>query len=88
MRIEAYNQVQQIYSNSKVNKAQAPKKTNDVRDVFWPPDDMKLRSSMTLFAYISEDDSVFQKVLDKYFDGIQDWRTLKALKNQDVNRGW
>lgn len=32
MRIEAYNQVQQIYSNSKVNKAQAPKKTNDVRD--------------------------------------------------------
>ncbi|MBP3196603.1 MAG: flagellar biosynthesis anti-sigma factor FlgM [Butyrivibrio sp.] len=32
MRIEAYNQVQQIYSNSKVNKAQAPKKANDVRD--------------------------------------------------------
>ena len=32
MRIEAYSQVQQIYSNSKVNKAQAPKKTNDVRD--------------------------------------------------------
>ena len=32
MRIEAYNQVQQIYSNSKVNKARAPKKANDVRD--------------------------------------------------------
>ena len=32
MRIEAYNQVQQIYSNSKVNKAQQTKKTSDVRD--------------------------------------------------------
>ena len=32
MRIEAYSQVQQIYSNSKVGKPQAAKKTNDVRD--------------------------------------------------------
>ncbi|SCY34642.1 flagellar biosynthesis anti-sigma factor FlgM [Butyrivibrio sp. INlla14] len=32
MRIEAYSQVQQIYSNNKVNKAQPTKKTNDIRD--------------------------------------------------------
>lgn len=32
MRIEAYSQVQQVYSNSKVNKAQPTKKTNDIRD--------------------------------------------------------
>lgn len=32
MRIEAYSQVQQIYSNSKVNKAQGTKKTGDIRD--------------------------------------------------------
>ncbi|WP_026650938.1 flagellar biosynthesis anti-sigma factor FlgM [Butyrivibrio proteoclasticus] len=32
MRIEAYSQVQQIYSNNKVNKTQATKKTGDVRD--------------------------------------------------------
>ena len=32
MRIEAYNQVQQIYSNNKVNKTQQTKKTSDVRD--------------------------------------------------------
>ena len=32
MRIEAYSQVQQVYSNNKVGKAQAPKKTNDIRD--------------------------------------------------------
>ena len=32
MRIEAYSQVQQIYSNNKVSRPQAAKKTNDVRD--------------------------------------------------------
>ena len=32
MRIEAYSQVLQIYSNSKVSKPQAAKKTGDVRD--------------------------------------------------------
>lgn len=32
MRIEAYSQVQQIYSNSKVGKVQQTQKTNDVRD--------------------------------------------------------
>ena len=32
MRIEAYSQVQQIYSNNNVNKTQQLKKTNDVRD--------------------------------------------------------
>ena len=32
MRIEAYSQVQQLYSNSKISKPQAAKKTADVRD--------------------------------------------------------
>ena len=32
MRIEAYSQVQQIYSNNKISRPQAAKKTNDVRD--------------------------------------------------------
>jgi negative regulator of flagellin synthesis FlgM len=32
MRIEAYSQVQQIYSNNKISRPQAAKKTNEVRD--------------------------------------------------------
>ena len=32
MRIEAYTQIQQVFSNSKVSKPQATKKTNDIRD--------------------------------------------------------
>lgn len=49
------------------------------RVVFGRPDDMKLKSCMTLFAYISEDGSVFHQVLDKYFDGKTDKRTLSIL---------
>jgi len=42
------------------------------------PDDLKLRSSMTLFARVAEDPAVFQAVLDRYYDG-PDQRTLDLL---------
>ena len=48
--------------------------------IFGSPDDMKLKSSMTLFAAVSDKDSVFQKVLEKYFDGQEDSKTLHLLK--------
>ncbi len=51
--------------------------------VFGYPDDMKLRSSMTLFAEAAETDedrSIFLKVLDKFFDGKKDTRTLAILR--------
>ncbi len=49
-------------------------------DIFGYPDDMKLRSSMTLFAQVSEPDSVFVQVLEKYYHGRQDDRTLELLR--------
>ena len=42
------------------------------------PDDLKLKSCMTLFLEISGE-SMFQKVLDKFFDGEKDEATLKLL---------
>ena len=56
--------------------------TNDARSVFGSPDDKKLRSSMTLFGAVSEENSVFQRVLEKYFDGKPDARTLRLLEGQ------
>jgi len=54
----------------------------DIEDVMGFPDDLKLRSSMTLFAEISPSDSVFQKVLDRYFGGRTDQKTLAYLDRQ------
>ena len=52
-----------------------------VSDIFGYPDDMKLKSSMTLFASVTEDtNSVFVRVLEKYFHGERDERTLQLLK--------
>jgi uncharacterized protein (DUF1810 family) len=51
-----------------------------VSQIFGSPDDLKLRSSMTLFASITPPESVFARVLDRYFQGQPDSRTLDILK--------
>ncbi|OBF53035.1 calpastatin [Mycobacterium sp. 852002-53434_SCH5985345] len=50
-----------------------------VADIFGSPDDLKLRSSMTLFARATDDNEEFRAVLDKYYDGRQDQLTLERL---------
>ena len=53
--------------------------TSDAYKVFGSTDNMKLRSSMTLFSLVPGADKVFQEVLDKFFDGREDERTLQLL---------
>jgi uncharacterized protein (DUF1810 family) len=53
-------------------------------EVFGSPDDMKLRSSATLFASVSPAGSVFGQVLDRYFDGEPDDMTLRLLRDQSA----
>ncbi len=48
-------------------------------EIFGFPDDLKLRSSMTLFASLPDSQPVFSRVLDKYFGGERDERTLSLL---------
>ena len=50
-----------------------------VSEIFGYPDDLKLKSSMTLFSEVATD-SVFVSVLDKYFRGERDSKTLGLLK--------
>lgn len=61
------------------SKALLPFKQKSASDIFGFPDDLKLRSSMTLFASASEPDSVFSRVLGQYFEGQADPRTLELL---------
>jgi len=48
-------------------------------EIFGSPDDMKLRSCATLFAHVSPSESVFEQLLDKYFQGERDTQTLSLL---------
>ncbi|QQL49130.1 DUF1810 domain-containing protein [Mucilaginibacter ginkgonis] len=43
------------------------------------PDDMKLHSSMTLFSLLKNTDPVFQRVLDKFFNGEKDEQTVRRV---------
>ena len=48
-------------------------------DIFGWPDDLKLRSSMTLFARTADDNADFVAVLDKFYGGEEDPATLALL---------
>ena len=49
------------------------------REIFGSPDDLKLRSSATLFAHVSPEGSVFHRLLEKYFGGDPDGATLRLV---------
>jgi uncharacterized protein (DUF1810 family) len=49
-------------------------------DVLGHPDHLKLQSSMTLFAAVSADESLFHRVLQRYFFGARDERTVDYLR--------
>ena len=50
-----------------------------IRQILGYPDDLKFRSSMTLFASVASDDQVFHDALHKYFGGEPDQLTLERL---------
>jgi uncharacterized protein (DUF1810 family) len=50
-------------------------------EIFGSPDDLKLSSSATLFALVSPADSVFQRIIDKYFDGSRDEQTVALVRS-------
>ncbi len=51
-----------------------------ISEIFAYPDDLKLKSSMTLFASLAETPSASQRILDKYFHAEPDAKTLHLLE--------
>jgi uncharacterized protein (DUF1810 family) len=49
------------------------------QEIFGYPDYLKFRSSMTLFAQVAKQGSVFERALEKYYDGEPDGKTLSIL---------
>ena len=48
-------------------------------DIFGSPDDLKLKSSATLFAHVSPPGSIFEQILDRYYSSERDPRTLALI---------
>ena len=53
---------------------------SSANDIFGSPDDLKLRSSATLFAHVSPPGSPFHGLLERFFGGHPDPATLKLLE--------
>ena len=65
-----------------ISQALLEVESNDATVVMGWPDDLKLKSSMTLFALAKPECEIFQKVLDKFFHGEKDQRTIKILRDK------
>ena len=66
-----------------ISEALLKLETNDPYRVMGDIDGLKLCSSMTLFAEVEGYDSVFGKVIDKYYNGNKDINTIRILNIED-----
>lgn len=57
-------------------------KSTSATEIFGKPDDLKLRSSATLFASVSEPGSVFARVLARFYGGVPDEKTEVLLRSE------
>ncbi len=48
-------------------------------EILGAPDDVKFRSSMTLFAHAVPDEALFRAALERFFGGVEDERTRERL---------
>lgn len=53
-------------------------------EILGRPDERKLRSCMTLFSLLPDAPECFRQVLDKYYNGLQDEKTLQILKESAI----
>lgn len=63
-----------------ISKALLDLESDDIEYILGYPDNLKLKSCMTLFNNVDGTESVYSEVLNKYFDGEKDEVTLRLLK--------
>ncbi len=60
--------------------------TSNATEIFLSPDDMKLKSSMTLFAYVDPENLRYKKILDKFYSGNYDIKTLGIVNDMESEK--
>jgi len=66
----------------KITEALLSLSSDDASEIFGYPDDLKVRSSMTLFGEADPENLLFPKVLKKFYGGVKDARTLDILSER------
>ena len=74
---KAYVDNEYLYNNLiEICKELLKLQSDDILDILGYPDNLKLCSSMTLFHLVKPDEDVFKQILEKYYDGKQDSKTI------------
>lgn len=68
-----------------ISEAVLAQEVKTALEIFGWPDDRKLKSCMTLFGQVANTNPVFHKVLEKYYQGLDDDKTIAILMSQDNN---
>jgi uncharacterized protein (DUF1810 family) len=58
--------------------------SRNIDDILGYPDDLKFRSSMTLFAAVAPEETIFEEALKKFFAGKRDAATIKLLQDSSA----
>jgi uncharacterized protein (DUF1810 family) len=67
------------YRLVEITRALLMVKGRSAEQIFGFPDNKKIKSCMTLFDLVSEENSIFKQVLDQYFEGEKCPNTLKLI---------
>lgn len=57
--------------------------SSDATEILDCPDDLKLKSCMTLFSVVATEMDIFEKVLEKFFDGEKDEKMLEFFEKKE-----
>lgn len=63
-----------------ISKALLQQQGKTALEIFGKPDERKLKSSMTLFGLLADAPDYFRQVLEKYYNGEQDEKTLQLIE--------
>jgi len=66
-----------------ISRALAEFNGRTANQILGSPDDLKVKSCMTLFNALENTNPVFQEVLEKYFDSVVDHKTLELINHAD-----
>lgn len=60
---------------------------NKIENILGIPDNLKLQSCMTLFELVDSKEKVFKEIIDKFYDGKRDLKTINLLKYMETKNG-
>lgn len=65
-----------------ISKSLLSIENKNIKHILHYPDNLKIKSCMTLFEIVDPEQPVFKKVLDKYYSGNRDSKTIELIKNK------